>query len=246
MQIVEDVEKRIKMADEWSKATGYPPHQYFDALLDLRSILVELARLREQSKADRETISRRDNAALVASSRALHLKETLDHMVANGSCIVAGQPYPKSCADRIAAEAELIQEQNRHIFTVQKWMRERKELTDELVNTRSELSSLRKELAMLKELIRCDKYDGSSLSEMANSALRKERDEAVAAISRMVQKECDEGCDLHEAYKHSQFCEEMRDIARSVCPSVPEKPTEHCDVCEPHKCVHFNDLGRNI
>jgi hypothetical protein len=38
-QVAEAVRERVRMADAWSKSTGYPPQDYFDVMMDLRRML---------------------------------------------------------------------------------------------------------------------------------------------------------------------------------------------------------------
>ena len=37
--VVEAVRERVRLADSWSKSTGYPPADYFDTIMDLRRML---------------------------------------------------------------------------------------------------------------------------------------------------------------------------------------------------------------
>ncbi len=38
-EVYEAVKERVRMADAWSKSTGYPQHDYFDVMMDLRRML---------------------------------------------------------------------------------------------------------------------------------------------------------------------------------------------------------------
>lgn len=37
--VVEAVRERVRMAEDWSKSTGYDAHHYFDTMMDLRRLL---------------------------------------------------------------------------------------------------------------------------------------------------------------------------------------------------------------
>ena len=49
--VVEAVRERVRMADDWSKSTSYPPANYFDAMMGLRRMLSAYDRFRVPSEA---------------------------------------------------------------------------------------------------------------------------------------------------------------------------------------------------
>ncbi len=136
----------------------------------------------------RATIAGRDNAAHVASSRAVQLKESLDHIIKHGSCVVAGQPYPESCAKRISAESELAKERDAHKFTCTKWFRERKELTDALASARADLDRVTKERIEFHREILDLRHRLGEQTDLHRSAVRhmEEKIAEVAALQARV------------------------------------------------------------
>lgn len=41
MGVYEAVKERVRMADSWSKSTGYDPKDYFDVMMDLRRMIYQ-------------------------------------------------------------------------------------------------------------------------------------------------------------------------------------------------------------
>lgn len=86
-----EIVDRIKRADEWAKATGYPAHNYFDALTDLRQVLSML----RQSQAREAALKTWHEAAMLRASKA------------EARAFVAESDYNVMLGERNALKAEL-------------------------------------------------------------------------------------------------------------------------------------------